>query len=208
MHPFEDNKFGGDALTACPPNPKAEQDEATEKVASSFPSVGQTLGLGMDIVEASFVEGILADCDRTNALFTAEEQKYCRAFALPSLRFAACLAAKEACLKALELDGSQGFDAADVEVRRNQEGGLHLRLSQRLLEEATRRGVVEMPVSLSHTATDGIAIVLALTERSIQARKKRIDPTSELSRRFKELRGMLDEGFPEEASRQDGRAAR
>ena len=51
----------------------------------------------------------------------------------------------------------------------------------------------ELPLSLSFTHTDAVACAMAITEDSLRAAEKRVDPMEELSRQFKEARSMLDE---------------
>ena len=81
----------------------------------------------------------------------------------------------------------------DIEVRRNAKGRPSVVLSGRAKEVAAEQGVRELPLSLSFTHTDAVACAMAITEDSLRAAEKRVDPMEELSRQFKEARSLLDE---------------
>ncbi len=75
-------------------------------------------------------------------------------------RLAARFAAKEATMKALGT-GIGGFGWRDVEVVRLHSGEPTLHLSAAAATLAARRGVARWHVSLTHTATVAIAMVVA-----------------------------------------------
>lgn len=75
-------------------------------------------------------------------------------------RLAARFAAKEATMKALG-GGIGSFGWRDVEVLRLESGAPQLRLSAAAASLAERRGAGHWHVSLTHTATVAIAMVVA-----------------------------------------------
>lgn len=161
--------------------------------ALSLDAPAEQVGLGVDIVEIPRMRKIL---ERTPAFaeraFSADERAYCDAAADPAKHYAARFAAKEAALKALGTGFSDGIGVRDVEVRRTSKGRPSLALHGRAGEVAREMGVVDMPLSLSHTASEAVACAIAITEGSQAAARKRVDPTEELTRQFKEARSMLD----------------
>ncbi|WP_418931533.1 holo-ACP synthase [Gordonibacter pamelaeae] len=152
------------------------------------------VGLGVDIVEIARVRRIL---ERTPSfrerVFSEEERAYCDAAANPEVHYATRFAAKEAVVKALGTGFTRGIGVRDIEVRRNAKGRPYVVLSGRAKEVAAEQGVRELPLSLSFTHTDAVACAMAITEDSLRAAEKRVDPMEELSRQFKEARSMLDE---------------
>jgi holo-[acyl-carrier protein] synthase len=115
-------------------------------------------GVGVDAVDVARFGAALdrrpAIADR---LFTAGEQRDGRG---DVQRLAARFAAKEATMKALGGGiGSVGW--RDVEVVRLESGEPSLRLSAAAASLAARRGVAHWHVSLTHTASVAIAMVVA-----------------------------------------------
>lgn len=115
-------------------------------------------GVGVDAVD---VERFGAALGRRPAiaarLFTEEEQRDGHG---DVQRLAARFAAKEATMKALGR-GIGSFGWRDVEVVRLESGEPTLRLSAAAATLAARRGVGHWHVSLTHTATVAIAMVVA-----------------------------------------------
>ena len=152
------------------------------------------VGLGVDIVEIARMKAILARTPSfATRVFSDEERAYCEATAAPEVHFATRFAAKEAVVKALGTGFSRGIGVRDIEVRRNTKGRPYVVLSGRAKEVAAEQGVRELPISLSFTHAEAVACAMAITEDSVRAAEKRVDPMEELSRQFKEARGMLDE---------------
>lgn len=163
-------------------------------VASVFDAVEGAVGLGVDIVEIARMKAILGRTPSFAArVFSEEERAYCDKTALPEVHYATRFAAKEAVLKALGTGFSRGIGVRDVEVRRNAKGRPFVILSGRAKEVAQELGVRELPISLSFTHTEAVACAMAITEDSVRVAEKRVDPMEELSKQFKEARGMLDE---------------
>ncbi len=170
-----------------------EGDDAGDgAVARSY--ADSNVGLGVDIVEVSRMEGIL---ERSPAfakhVFSQAEQDYCNGKANAATHYALRFAAKEAVVKALGTGFADGVGVRDIEVERAANGKPSVRLSGRALEIADERGIRSISISLSYTHTDAVACALAVTEASLQATAKRKDPMEELARQFKETRGILDE---------------
>lgn len=153
-----------------------------------------SVGLGVDIVAISRMERIIARSPAfSKRVFTEGEQEYCNGTVQPHVHYATRFAAKEAVLKALGTGFSLGIAPRDVEVARNAAGKPFVRLHRRAAEVAEELGVREIPLSLSYTHEEAVACAMAITEESVQAQAKRIDPMEELARQFKETRSLLDE---------------
>ena len=99
-------------------------------------------------------------------------------------------------MKALGTGFSRGIGVRDIEVRRNAKGRPYVVLQGRAKEIAAEQGVRELPLSLSFTHTDAVACAMAITEDSLRAAEKRVDPMEELAKQFKEARTMLDDMEP------------
>lgn len=152
------------------------------------------VGLGVDIVEVARVRAILKRSPAfARRAFSEDERAYCDATADPAVHYATRFAAKEAVVKALGTGFAEGVGLRDIEVRRAKNGRPFAHLAGNARRCALEMGVKEMPISLSYTATDAIACAIAITEASVQAKEARVDAVAELSRQFKDARGMLDE---------------
>lgn len=82
--------------------------------------------------------------------FTAREIDYCSGKAVPSRHFAARFAAKEAVVKALPMAWNGPLPWRSIEIINGPRGAPSARLSGAILDAATRAGVDEIKVSLSH----------------------------------------------------------
>lgn len=152
------------------------------------------VGLGVDIVEVERMKRILARTPsfRTR-MFSEDERAYCDAKATPEVHYATRFAAKEAVLKALGTGFTHGINPRDIEVKRTSKGRPYVSLTGRAREVAHEAGVRELPISLSFTHSEAVACAMAITEESIRASEKRVDPMAELAQQFKEARALLDE---------------
>ena len=152
------------------------------------------VGLGVDIVEVERVRAILKRSPAfARRAFSADERAYCDGAADPAVHYATRFAAKEAVVKALGTGFAEGVGLRDIEVRRAKNGRPFAVLTGNARRKAAELGVKEVPISLSYTATDAIACAIAMTEASVQAKEARVDAAEELSRQFKDARGMLDD---------------
>jgi holo-[acyl-carrier protein] synthase len=75
-------------------------------------------------------------------------------------RLAARFAAKEAALKALA-PSEEGIQFTSIEVQRMPSGAVELALSGKAAEVATRAGLSELALSISHEAGFACAVVVA-----------------------------------------------
>ena len=152
-------------------------------------------GIGVDILEISRMERVL---ERTPSfaqrMFTDEERAYCEHAARPAVHYAARFAAREAVLKALGCGFSQGVGRKDVSVSSDQYGKPVAVLTGRAKEIADALGVVEIALSLSHTADLAVANALAITaEARPQKDEPKQDERAQLAKSFKDARSVLDE---------------
>jgi holo-[acyl-carrier protein] synthase len=119
------------------------------------------VGLGADVVEVGRMRAAL---DRTASLaerlFSDDERAYAFEQHDPAKSLAARFAAKEAVMKALGV-GLGDIDFHDVEVVRRDDGAPHLDVRGRARALAARRGVTRWLISLSHTDSTAMAVVIA-----------------------------------------------
>jgi holo-[acyl-carrier protein] synthase len=92
--------------------------------------------------------------------FTVGEIGYCSSKAVPSRHFAARFAAKEAVAKALPIAWDGPLPWRSIEIINDPRGAPSVGLSGALRDAATKAGVGEIMVSLSHC--DEYAIACAL----------------------------------------------
>lgn len=173
----------------------ASAGDGRQAAAGGLDAAGAgTVGLGVDIVEVARMKQILKRSPGfAKRVFSEDECAYCDSTANPATHYALRFAAKEAVVKALGTGFSQGIGVRDIEVRRLPSGRPAVRLSGKAREVADRLGVREMPLSLSYTHSDAVACAMAITRTSDEAAAARKDPMEELTRQFKETRGMLDD---------------
>ena len=117
------------------------------------------LGIGMDIVETKRIADSLERFgDRfLNRVFLEDEIAYARSMKFPHLHLAARFAAKEAISKAFGTGIGKQIGWRDMEIVREPSGQPRVVLHGRAVEYAKSRGVLEIHVSLSHTAEYGAA---------------------------------------------------
>ena len=153
----------------------------------------EKLGLGVDVVEIDRMRKI---CKRTPSftvkMFSEAEIKYCEAKPEPEVHFAARFAAKEAVLKALGIGFSEGVGYRDVEVKLKTGGAPLATLHGKALELSNEAGVVDIPLSISHTNSEAVCVAIAITKTAIDAREKSKIAIDNITRQFKDLRGDLD----------------
>ena len=120
-------------------------------------------GLGTDLVEIErFRLALRRRVSLPDRLFTEGEQRYAYEHHDPVSRLAVRFGAKEAVMKALGA-GLGAFAFRDVEVVRDDDSGApSVALHGAAAELATARGVRAWHVSLTHTDTTAMAVVLAL----------------------------------------------
>ena len=157
-------------------------------------SLNGQVGLGIDLVDIARMKRIL---ERTNSfaekVFSEQERAYCDARANPEAHYATRFAAKEAVVKALGTGFSRGITVRDIEVVRNAKGAPRVVLHGRAAEIAREQGVQSLPISLSFTHDEAVACAMAITDDSLQAMERRVDPMRQLAQQFKDARALLDD---------------
>ncbi len=106
--------------------------------------------------------------------FTAREIDYCSSKAVPSRHFAARFAAKEAVAKALPVAWDGPLPWRSIEIANDPRGVPSVSLSGAILDAATRAGVREIRVSLSHCDEYATAIALVAVTSDRAATETRI----------------------------------
>jgi holo-[acyl-carrier protein] synthase len=95
-----------------------------------------------------------------NRIYTASEQAYCLSKKQSAESLAARFAAKEAAAKALGTGISYGVAWPEIEVVRLRSGKPTLQLHGRAAALAERMGVVRMHLSLTHSRSTALAVVV------------------------------------------------
>ena len=121
------------------------------------------LGVGIDLVQASRVEALLARHGERalRRLFTAAERERATEYASPSLHLAARIAAKEAAYKALSGgSGGSGVGWQDLEVRRLADGRPNLVFHGAAERRMKELGATRCHLSLTHAGGAAAAVVI------------------------------------------------
>ena len=121
------------------------------------------LGIGVDAIDIPRVEKMFADRgDRMlPRLFSAGEVVYLSDKAFPAQHMAVRLAAKEAAYKALSGNElARGIGWRDVEVVTREDGSPEIRLHGRAESRFLELGATSIHVSLTHSQTTAIAVVI------------------------------------------------
>jgi holo-[acyl-carrier protein] synthase len=117
--------------------------------------------VGVDLVDVPAFEARFAGREDVLAeTFTEAEMTYCRGQRRPWAHLAARFAAKEALLKALTTGLTGAMRWRDIEVVRDAAGAPTLSVSGATGEALRARGLSASSVSLSHTATQAVAVVV------------------------------------------------
>jgi holo-[acyl-carrier protein] synthase len=121
------------------------------------------IGLGTDLIEIERIERSVARFGETflRRVFTAGEIAYCRRKKNAAESLAARFAAKEAGAKALGTGISRGVSWREFEVTRMPGQRPMLELHGRAAELAAGLGIRRVSLSLSHSRTVSIAMVVA-----------------------------------------------
>jgi holo-[acyl-carrier protein] synthase len=121
------------------------------------------IGLGTDLIEIARIEHSVERFGDAflRRVYTPGEIEYCQRKKNAAESLAARFAAKEAGAKALGTGISRGVSWREFEVRRRRGERPELHLSGRAAEIAAGLGVRRMSLSLSHSRTMSIAVVVA-----------------------------------------------
>ena len=120
-------------------------------------------GMGIDICEVDRIQRAIASSHGRRfkeRVYTGLEIAYVESKANKWERYAARFAAKEAGMKALGTGWSGGLGWQDLEVSNLASGRPTLRLYRKAAERAERMGVVNIALSMTHTAQQAMAVVI------------------------------------------------
>ena len=122
------------------------------------------IGIGPDIIECLRIAKMI---ERHGELFltrvyTPHEIEYCTARKATTQHYAGRFAAKEAVLKALGTGWTRGIHWRDIEVKNEMGGKPGIILGGAASELATKLGITEMLISISHCRTHATAYALAV----------------------------------------------
>jgi holo-[acyl-carrier protein] synthase len=131
-------------------------------IACSDTLANMIVGTGIDIAEVPRVAQAIKRFGQRflTRVFTEGEIRYCDSKANRIERYAARFAAKEAGMKALGTGWSHGVRWRDIEVLRQPGGRPTLAFHGRAGEFASRLGVGNIALSLTHTADEAMAQVI------------------------------------------------
>jgi holo-[acyl-carrier protein] synthase len=119
------------------------------------------LGSGVDLCEVPRIKASVERFGRRflDRIYTPHEIAYCQSKANQYERLAARFAAKEAGMKALGT-GWHGVGWKDFEVSNLPSGRPTLKFHGRAIKIASNLGVVNIALSLTHTAEQAMAVVI------------------------------------------------
>jgi holo-[acyl-carrier protein] synthase len=120
------------------------------------------VGTGIDLCEVGRIESAITRHGRRflERVYTAGEIAYADGKANRYERYAARFAAKEAGMKALGTGWRGGLGWRDLEVANLASGRPTLRLHGKAAEIAAKLGVRSVSLSITHTATQAMAVVI------------------------------------------------
>ena len=128
--------------------------------------MSQIAGTGIDVIEVDRIERALtrpATGERFRArVFTAGEISYCESRGKGRYQsYAARFAAKEAAMKAMGTGWNRNVGWAEIEVVRERGKAPTIALHGKTAEFARRKHIVRFHLSITHTASQAIAHVIA-----------------------------------------------
>jgi holo-[acyl-carrier protein] synthase len=120
------------------------------------------VGIGIDLAEVDRIREVIGRYGRRfiDRIYTPAEIAYVERKANPYERYAARFAAKEAAMKAIGTGWRRGVRWRDFEVANLPSGRPTLRLHGVAATFADSLGVRSIALSLTHTAQQGMAIVI------------------------------------------------
>lgn len=118
-------------------------------------------GIGTDLVDVERIaERLEKNAGFKELVFSADEIIYCEARAFKHEHYAARFAAKEAFLKALGTGWAKGTAFNEIEIFNDEEGKPEFKFHGLTAETVAKLGAIKVFVSLSHTKTMAVAMVL------------------------------------------------
>lgn len=118
------------------------------------------LGIGTDIVETPRIAKSIEENRFKERIFSKAEIAYCESVANKAERYAARFAAKEAFFKALGTGLRAGMAFNEVEIRNDELGKPSICLLGQTALTVAHKNITSIHVSLSHTASVSIAMVI------------------------------------------------
>ena len=121
------------------------------------------LGIGTDLIEHVRLQRELALSPWSDAdgIYTAQEIASCRSSPIPIAQYAACFAAKEATLKALDLEVRDLATFREVELTVASEGAPMLLLHGRVRTKSEQLGVrrINMSIAAARKLTGALVVL-------------------------------------------------
>ncbi len=118
-------------------------------------------GLGIDVIEVDRIRKQILNGQRfKEKIFTLKEMEYCEKKRNKSQNYAARFAAKEAFLKALGTGQRDGLIFRDIEIINSQSGKPGVVLYGKTKQEAEKKGIANIHVSISHIKDIACSIVI------------------------------------------------
>ena len=123
------------------------------------------IGIGVDVVDSARIESSIERFGERflRRVFTEGEIAYSQSMKFPARHFAARFAAKEALSKAFGTGIGKSMGWRDLDVRKKESGEPYVVLSGGAEQMAKERGITKVWISLSHTDTIGMAIIVLET---------------------------------------------
>jgi len=140
--------------------------------------MSQIAGTGIDVIEVERIERALtrpATGERFRArVFTPGEINYCESRGRPRYQsYAARFAAKEATMKAMGTGWNRNVGWSEIEVVRERGKAPTIALSGKAAAFAQRKQITRFHLSITHTAAQAIAHVIAESYQSLLRRRRR-----------------------------------
>ena len=131
-----------------------------------MPPATRVLGIGVDIVETSRIEGSIELFGERflKRVFTDREREYCGAMPFPARHYGARFAAKEAVSKAFGTGIGRQVGWRDIEVQRKETGEPFILLHGSAAELAATRRVTQALISLSHSDHYAVANAVLIAQ--------------------------------------------
>jgi holo-[acyl-carrier protein] synthase len=128
--------------------------------------MAQIIGTGIDLIEVERIERALTrpgtGARFRRRVYTDGEAAYCESRGRPRYQsYAARFAAKEAAMKAMGTGWNRNVGWSEIEVVRERGKAPTIRLSGKAAAYARKRNITAFHLSITHTARDAMAHVIA-----------------------------------------------